>query len=90
VKGQGYCFPEPALPEPVTVDDLRDRLNLLAGYLLGLFAVLEPHRTAEGRKQDAHAADALRWCVPYLRAMLVLAERHPDEFLELVPKELRP
>jgi len=74
------------MPEPVTVQDLRDRLNLLTGYMLASLVLLEPHRTPEAHAQDVQAAAALRWCVPYLRALLMLAERHPDEFRELSPK----
>jgi hypothetical protein len=74
--GSGEPFPEAALPVPVSVQDLSDRVNLLTGYLLGALRLLT-------RKQDRNAAAALRWTVPYLRALLVLAARHEAEFAAL-------
>lgn len=78
-----FIFPKPELPEPVTVADLRDRINLITGYLTAALLVSDLHRTRSSYQQDALAAEALRWTTPYLRVLLVLAERHPDEFGEL-------
>jgi hypothetical protein len=77
-------FPGP-LPEPVQLYDLNARLMLLTGYMLAL--VGENKGRSESQQQDdRRAAEALLWCVPYLRALIEIAARYPDEFRDLCPK----
>lgn len=81
---QGMLFPGP-LPEPVTIEDLDVRLMLLCGYMLAALQNQKP-RPPGARRQDELAGEALRWCVPYVRALTELALRHPEEFRALCPK----
>jgi hypothetical protein len=81
---KGMLFPGP-LPEAVELDDLSARLMLLTGYCMALLGT-DQGRSEYQRRQDALAGAALQWCAPYLRALIELAARHPDEFRNLCPK----
>jgi hypothetical protein len=80
-------FPGP-LPEPVQLEDLNARLMLLTGYVQALLGT-DAGRSDFQRSQDRLAAAALHWCVPYVRALIDLAVRHPEEFRDLCPKPTR-
>jgi hypothetical protein len=86
---RGMLFPGP-LPEPVELEDLNARLMRLmrlTGYVLALLGADEG-RSANQRRQDVLAAQALQWCVPYVRALIELASRHPEEFRAACVAEL--
>jgi hypothetical protein len=81
---QGMLFPGP-LPEPVELEDLNARLMLLTGYAQALLGT-DKGRSQAQQRQDQLAGNALQWCVPYVRALIELASRHPEEFRDLCPK----
>jgi len=84
MSNEGMLFPGP-LPEPVTLEDLNARLMLLTGYVLALLGQ-DAGRSEHQRRQDRLAAAALQWSAPYVRALIELAARHPEEFRALCPK----
>jgi NAD(P)H-hydrate repair Nnr-like enzyme with NAD(P)H-hydrate dehydratase domain len=76
-------------PPPETIQELSDRLLLAVGYAMGALSRLPRTPRPSMRDDDLRMAEEFRLLVPGLRALLVVATQHADEFDRLCAEETK-